>query len=138
MKQLVRVKRPPVFKTAIARIYILSDMDGNVFYVGCTIQPLFVRLKMHLCEAKINHSFTNKAKNKKIQLLDFKVLITEVDRMEVSGYEGYQMTNKAKDLELSWVKKYKSMGCQLTNSKELKQIDKMSTSQETTLLTNDK
>lgn len=114
------MSKPPFFRTEIARVYMLSDFEGNVFYIGCTIQPLSVRLKMHLQEAKTNRVFTNKDKNKKIKELDFKVLVTELEKVEVSGYKGYQMNGRARDVEMKWLIHYHNTGSLLTNKRELR------------------
>lgn len=107
------------YHESYAVIYVLTDLNGNVFYVGCTIKPLEFRLKLHLSDAKANRRFTNKVKNEKIRSLDYKVLIKEVDRILGGGYKGYQINSAGRKLEMDWILKYHNSGCQLTNGREL-------------------
>lgn len=105
-------------RTGIAKIYTLSDYKGNVFYVGCTIQKLQYRLYAHLYCAK--NGTHNKAKAALIKSLDYKIIIKEVDRVEVTGKNGWSMKFDARVLEREWVKKYIDMGHKLTNYQLLK------------------
>ena len=110
---------------AIAKIYTLSDVLGNVFYVGCTIGSLEQRLKNHLSDSKGQlRRFMNQEKNTKIRALEYKILIKEVDRMEVSGWKGYQMNCQARPLEYKWIIKFHKAGANLTNRTDLDRIKK--------------
>lgn len=107
-----------VFFGAYAKIYTLMDIDGGVFYVGCTTQPLQQRLNLHILQSK---RIGKSDKDKKIKSLQYKVIIKEVDRMWVTAIKGQWALAKAKYLEGQWIIKYKEMGFDLTN----KQINAM-------------
>lgn len=51
-------------------IYCLKDLQGNIFYVGCTTLPLEKRVQMHIQEAKYDYY---RPKSKKIAELDYKI-----------------------------------------------------------------
>lgn len=112
--------RPPRYHTdTYALIYVLTDMSDNVFYVGCTIQPLETRLVQHFAEAKSKANYGNAAKNEKIRSLDFKVKIKEVERVLVSpsrrGSKGYCLNRQGHKAENEWILKFHRMGIPLTN-----------------------
>lgn len=102
-----------------AFIYVLTDLFDNVFYVGCTIQPIEKRLQVHIIESRASRPNTNKAKIEKIRSLDYNVKIKEIARVWVKGYKGYEMNAGGRKLEREWMLKYHRMGCDLTNGKEL-------------------
>lgn len=108
-----------------ARIYTLSDINDNVFYVGCTTQDLQKRLACHLAEAKANTPKSNSLKNLFIMALDFRVTIRIVEEKFVTGFKAYSAVTKAKDLELKWVRKFISRGATLCNNREIKDLKKM-------------
>ena len=103
------------FFGAFAKIYTLSDENGIVFYVGCTVRELGERLKSHLSEANSNRPYANKIKNEKIRSLDFQVVITEVDRMWVTGIKPQWAISKATDLEHEWIWHFRGLGYKLAN-----------------------
>lgn len=104
------------FFGGFAKVYVLSDENGNVFYVGCCLRDLSQRLKSHLVEAKgTNSTATNHKKNAIIRSLDYHVLITEIDRMWVTSIKPSWALIKSRDLEYAWINHYRSMGYEMCN-----------------------
>ena len=104
------------YKERRAYVYVLTDMDKNVFYVGCTTQTLTNRLLGHLNAAKKNYPYTNIAKNEKIRSLDFNVLIKEVDCVTVKAISSKKAILLAEKLEHQWIVKIYTSGIMLFNS----------------------
>lgn len=102
------------FVGVFGKIYTLSDENGNVFYVGCTLYPLESRLKSHLSQARVNGS-VNKRKNELIKSLDFKVIATIVEMKWITGTAIKNMRHKILPLEREWISKYRNLGYQLVN-----------------------
>jgi hypothetical protein len=109
------------FYGAYAKIYTLSDFSGNVFYVGCTVNPIDLRLQSHLNGARSLNPNTSKyssnsSKSIKIREMEFNVAITIVDMKWVtSEFDGADAIKKAFELEKEWIKKYIDLGYSLCN-----------------------
>lgn len=102
-----------------AKVYTLSDENGNVFYVGCTTRDIKLRLACHITEAKMN-TVGNAIKNAFIRSLDYKVLVTLIEEKFVTGGKAYDAVHRAKDLEYKWMLEFINRGCVLcNNSKEI-------------------
>lgn len=100
--------------TACAKIYTLADENGNVFYVGSTIQPIRVRFDQHLLQAR-NTGYNPTEKCKAIVALDFNIVITVVDIRHLSEPTYKELNRKILDLEKEWIIKYLELGYKLTN-----------------------
>lgn len=87
-------------------VYCLSDKDG-VFYIGITHQPLKMRLKLHLTEAK-HYSSINKNKSERLLSCGSKLEIFEID--SIGGSK-----KTAMKLESYWIWQFKSWGFGLLN-----------------------
>lgn len=105
------------FVGAYAKIYTLSDENGNIFYVGCTTMRLETRLAQHISSAKNNHKYSNKRKNEIIRRLEFKIIATIVDMKWVTGRSGKSIKYLASDLEKEWINKYLELGYELVNGR---------------------
>lgn len=103
------------FFGAFAKIYTLSDKDGNVFYVGCTTKSITLRLAQHISEAKCNKSYANSKKNAAIRDIDYCVVAQIVDMRWVTGNKSNMLTKGARDLEKNWILKFHGMGYDLCN-----------------------
>lgn len=108
------------FHGAYAKIYTLSDTSGNVFYVGCTIQDLIIRLRMHLSNARASNGTTNRKKDRIIRELNYKVVINMVDSIWVTGDNKKLLHHKGRFLESEWILKFHTIGHRLTNINFLK------------------
>jgi hypothetical protein len=98
-----------------ARVYALTDFDGNVFYVGCTTRSLKERLFGHLGHAKAYDNWTINEKCEKIRTLDFKVKIIELERLGVFGIDNREAARFGAVYEKKWIDKFISEGIALTN-----------------------
>jgi hypothetical protein len=98
-----------------AKVYTLSDLNGDVFYVGITTGTLERRLTAHLCDARIGKG--NAKKNERIILCQFKPKISQVDIMYVTGYNSSMAMNKARFLEYEWICRFRDQGMDLANSR---------------------
>lgn len=98
-----------------AKIYTLSDLKGNVFYVGSTSHSLEKRLSAHLAEARLNKRCGNKKKNEKIRSLNFQIEAKVIDIKYVAGSKQAAARGKSNDLEGEWIKKYVELGYDLCN-----------------------
>lgn len=91
------------------KIYLLTDPDGKIRYVGQTIGKLYYRLSQHLnC---VKHEKTHK-RNWIKSLLDRgeKPQIVLVE----DGIDNFDDLN---DAEIFYMKKFEELGCKLTNSR---------------------
>jgi hypothetical protein len=107
------------FFGAYAKIYTLSDDLGNVFYVGCTVKRLEVRLAQHISNAKLNKKYGNKRKDEHIRSLNYKITATIVDMLWVTAQREKDLKHKADNLERKWIQKYASLGYDLCNGRYL-------------------
>lgn len=102
--------------TLEAKIYTLSDKNGGVFWVGCTIREIEQRLYDHLCEARNNHPYSNKRKNEKIRGLNYDVYATVIDTRVIECQSRSLAKRETKNWELEWIYKYRNQGYELCNS----------------------
>lgn len=93
-----------------ATIYTLSDLDGNIFYVGCTERKLSERLSAHISEAKKGRG--NKEKNRIIVELEFKVVITEIDSCPLRNRTDLMRANRREE---QWIVRFRENGHTLCN-----------------------
>lgn len=93
--------------STLYKVYVLSDFDGNVFYVGITSKSLGVRAGQHISQAKLGSG--NQIKNKIIRLLNYKFDIKVVDQIRSAK------SSVARNLETAWIHTYSSMGFKLCN-----------------------
>lgn len=106
-----------------AKIYTLSDKNGNVFYVGCTTKPVAFRLSAHIAEARKWKISSNKIKGQKIAGLNFEIIATVVDvKWFTYCYPKIHTWNKVKDWEKGWIKKYMDLGYNLCNREARKKV----------------
>lgn len=99
-------------------IYTLSDKDGNVFYVGATIQYIEHRFSIHISQAKRCQKGLAKPnrKDNKIISLNFDVFCNVVksgllpQNLSVNGLKYYILP-----IEYKYIKKYMNKGCILYN-----------------------
>lgn len=101
-----------------AKIYTLSGVNGDVFYVGCTFD-LTNRLATHLGNAKGNHKGSNKKKNEIIRSLNFEVVVKVVDMKWVTGSRANRIIHKAFPLEKKWIQKFLELGYDLCNGRPM-------------------
>ena len=87
--------------------YSLSDMDGNVFYVGMTCNPN-QRLYFHLMGAK-RSTYENRGKCEKIRSLDYKIKMNILEKTIM-----YRNVNP-EIAEFRWMQHFMSLGVKLTN-----------------------
>lgn len=97
-------------------IYSLSDLPGNVFYVGCTAGTLAERLKAHLLEAK-NNNYSNFQKNALINHLDYNVKINLLETKWAVSPSRSLAVYTASDVEVKWINHFINMGIPLVNKK---------------------
>lgn len=102
----------------ILSVYTLSDIEGNIFYVGCS-SDLKKRLKAHITEAKGDHCYTNRKKNAKIRSLNYQILIKEIDRLEAKNYQINLAKYEGRDIEYKRIVEYHRMGFNLVNDYDL-------------------
>lgn len=103
------------FYGAYGKVYSLSDRNGNVFYVGCTVMPMEKRLLQHISEAKANRKHSNRAKNKIISDSNFEITATILDIKYVTGRYARNAQRQLCNTEKSWIEKYVSLGYDLCN-----------------------
>lgn len=103
------------FVCGYAKIYTLADKNGNVFYVGATIQDLEMRLRMHIWETKNISSQYLSEKQLMIKELNYEVVATIVDKIYVTGTHFVNAIVKARHKEIEWINKFRSMGHKITN-----------------------
>jgi hypothetical protein len=103
------------FFGAFGKVYSLSDENGNVFYVGCTVNSLATRLAGHISEAKSTNAGVNFPKNKIIRSLDFKISGTIVAMHWVTGSDVRSAMNQLKKFEQEWILKFRSLGYPICN-----------------------
>ncbi len=94
-------------------VYSLSDKNGNVFYVGCTIQPLQKRVTAHINEAANCENIDKKSCI--IRANDGKVSAAVLERKWVTGINGKAAQLRLLNIENYWVKKVESLGYVLCN-----------------------
>jgi len=103
------------------RIYVLTDMDGKVFYVGMTTQNLEKRFFEHLNEIRhlkgkrVNWVTDRISKIRKICELDFKIQIQAIEILWLTSDTSNGLRNKGIERENYWIKKMAERGHQLTN-----------------------
>lgn len=101
-------------------IYILSDMEDNIFYVGSTRRSLESRLTYHVSESKayckdrpafpgMNHTY------KKIADLNFAIKARVVHTAQYSGTSIAEATGRLLEAEADFMMLIDSMGHALTN-----------------------
>ena len=104
------------------KVYSLSDLDGNVFYVGCTSQSLEARLGCHIANAKSGSGY-NHAKNSHISSLGFKVNISILEEKYTTKITSpYSATKEMAQREFFWINHFISNGVNLLNGKKEIQI----------------
>lgn len=101
------------FFVGIAKIYALSDNNGSVFYIGCTIKSLDERKGGHIRDAKYNNG--NKKKNEIIRSLNYDFIITQIDQKYVTARWSNDTVSQSLPLERYWIAKYEEMGADLCN-----------------------
>ena len=99
------------FYVGWALVYSLSDLNGNLFYVGATGLTLAERLAWHLSEAKHKDS----PKGRKIISLNYEVTINCIDKKLVTGRVKGEAPHKIRDLEYKWIEKLRNDGVELVN-----------------------
>lgn len=97
-----------------AKVYTLSDENGNIFYVGCTVQPIEKRLVMHLSEARSSRA-GNMRKHEIIRSLNYSVVITVLDMKWVTAKKPSWAHAQTKTWEHEWVLKIHALGYDLCN-----------------------
>lgn len=107
------------FFGAYAKVYTLSDENGNVFYVGCTLQKMETRIAGHIYEASGNKPSTNQKKNSVIKSLNYKVVVKIVDMLWVtaSTRKSAARQREVKTLESEWILKFYNLGYDLCNKR---------------------
>lgn len=101
-------------------IYILSDMEDNIFYVGSTRRSLESRLTYHVSESKayckypepfpgMNHTY------KKIADLNFAIKARVVHTAQYSGKSLREAIKRLLEAEMDFMMLIDSMGHALTN-----------------------
>lgn len=108
------------FFGAWAKIYTLSDSEGNVFYVGCTTQSLSGRLARHISNSK--NKYTNSRKAQHIRSLNYNVKMNVVDMKWVTYSKSYYLASFARSLEKKWIQHFSDLGCGLTNRDVVKKF----------------
>lgn len=93
-------------------VYSLSDMNGNIFYVGATTGPIDKRKKEHVREAKYSDK---RKKDKMIRQLDYKFNINLVERKAITSRSSERAFKTISVIEKYWIRKYISNGINLTN-----------------------
>jgi hypothetical protein len=103
------------FYGAYGKIYSLSDINGNVFYIGCTVLPLEKRLSQHVSEAKANRKGTNQTKNKIISDSGFEITATILEIKYVTARKAITAQKSLCNVEKQWIEKYIALGYDLCN-----------------------
>lgn len=88
------------------KIYMLTDQDSNIRYIGKTVQPLSERLCAHIYEARGSN---RRHKSNWIRLLirgGNKPMIFLIEEVDGDGCKE----------EVEWIAHYKSLGLSLTNA----------------------
>jgi len=98
-----------------AKIYALIDNNQEVFYIGCTIQPVETRVAGHVYEAMKNLPYTNLLKNLRIKNSGYKISHRVLETKVVKGKDAASARRKAELLESRWIKKCLEIGYELTN-----------------------
>ena len=98
-----------------AKIYALIDNNEKVFYIGCTIQDVEVRVASHVYEAMKNLPYTNLLKNLIIKNSDYKITYRVLDKKVVKGKDAKTARRKAEFIESMWIKRCLELGYELTN-----------------------
>lgn len=117
------------FFGAYAKIYTISDVNGNVFYVGCTTNSIEARLAGHISEARntntYNKLYSSKSpKSVRIRELDFKIVITIVHMQWVTSFASMSALKKMARTEKEWIKKYMDLGYSLCNREAIVKVKK--------------
>lgn len=102
------------FYGSYAKVYTLSDNNGNVFYVGCTVLDMVTRFRGHLSEAK-NCTSAYNVKSSHIRSLNYKVIATIVEIKWVTGTCATHAQKKLLKDENKWIKTYINLGYKLLN-----------------------
>jgi hypothetical protein len=103
-----------------ANCYSLSDINGNVFYVGVTTMKLKTRLAAHLAEAKRSQQ-GNRKKCEIIRNLNFEILINLLEQREI------EYLWRGRDVEAKWILFFLEKGVDLSNCNREKKVFKLST-----------
>lgn len=101
------------FFGAYAKVYTLSDKDGDVFYVGCTVHELEKRVAAHISEARSGKG--NKRKAARIVQADLEVYATIVEIKWVTERSAVDALMKMASIEKKWISKYMDLGYNLCN-----------------------
>lgn len=101
------------FYGTFGKVYCLSDVSGNVFYVGLTGHDLKKRLTQHISEAK--NSTKKSKKSEKIISLNYDFYISIVEIEWVTGRNHREALSKIRHLETKCIDTYRALGYNLTN-----------------------
>ena len=99
-------------------VYSLSDIHGNIFYIGSTINNLSKRLYEHLARAA-NKPDNQPRVNTVIVENDFNILINPIKKVFVSFGRYTQATSKSRTYEGEILNKLLSDGHMLTNQQPI-------------------
>lgn len=102
---------------AIYKIYVLKHPDSkDIFYVGITGNELKYRLSGHIGDAGQSGTGKNSAKGEYIRLILAAGKRPLIEEIEAINGRCYLDKIFALQRELHWMKHYKELGCNLTNS----------------------
>lgn len=100
-----------------SKVYCLKDSHGIVFYIGTTHGSLTARLRGHLNEAAKFEGASNIMKNQIIIDNEFNITIHELERVWMTGPNGWSILEKSFPLEDKWILYYRSKGYGIVNKK---------------------
>lgn len=93
------------------KIYVLKDDKNHIKYVGITKNSLKTRLNGHISKSKRNVEFTHKTNW-------IKSLLNENVKPTIEEIESVDTEIEALNREIFWIKHFKELGCNLTNTTE--------------------
>jgi hypothetical protein len=88
------------------KIYVLTDRFYNIRYVGLTSKEISYRLKQHMNDFRHNQHKINWIKKYGNSIMAFVI------------EDNIKTAKEAKEKEINWIKKLKSIGCNLINATE--------------------
>lgn len=98
-----------------AKIYALTDVEENIFYVGCTLNSLKKRRAEHIKGSVEGAAYSRGKKAQKIRSLNYDILIQELCSFGVFGLNKREAQINAFPIEKIWVDKMLSDGHPLCN-----------------------
>lgn len=104
------------FFGAVGRVYTLADLNGVVFYVGCTILPMYKRIAQHISTAKRDARRIIKSEKSKIIIANgFNVIVQVQLTAWTTGKNASEAQSKLVVIEDFVIDLFAEVGCPLCN-----------------------